>query len=450
MHPPFHLNKLIAVVSIVVLVSASGQAQRVAALPPAHGPHTIPIVPLELLERAVTMRAGIGNAHDDTSTKSKEAQAFYDQGLAYLHSFVWIEAARSFNHALRLDPSLALAHVGLSYAYLELVKPAEARAALDRARAMAPQSSDHERRHIEIRALQFEAETSPPAAAKISAYRQALDGAIAAFPSDVELVLQRGVAESPDPADRGQGGVTGSVKFYQRALTLSPNHFAAHHYLTHALENTGRIDEALPHGKAYASQASAIPHARHMYGHNLRRAGRVGEALAEFEAADRLHREYFKREQIPAEYDWHLHHNLDLLAQSHQYLGQIKKAEALFQQSFALPSNLVVQVYNKREWPAFLRARGRQDEALTAAQRLKTHPHPLIQAIGSHRGGVHPGRRRALGRGRRRVERGAEDPQSAARGRAAGRHRAAGTAGRDFPAHRRARERPARPARGCR
>ena len=181
---------------------------------------------------------------------------------------------------------------------------------------MAPQVSDHERRHIEIRALQFEAETGAARCEpKLTAYRQALDGAIAAFPSDVELVLQRGVAESPDPADRGQGGVAGSVKYYERALTLSPNHFAAHHYLTHALENTGRIDEALPHGKAYATQAPAIPHARHMYGHDLRRAGRVGDAIAEFEAADRLHREYFTREQIPAEYDWHLHHNLDLLAQ---------------------------------------------------------------------------------------------------------------------------------------
>ena len=36
----------------------------------------------------------------------------------------------------------------------------------------------------------------------------------------------------------------------------------------------------------------------------------------------------------------------------------MKQAEALLKQSFALPSNLVVQVYNKREWPMFLRAAG--------------------------------------------------------------------------------------------
>ena len=95
-----------------------------------HSPHSIPSVPQALLERSVPLRTGIGRAHDDAGTKSKEAQAFYDQGLAYLLSFVWIEAARSFHEALRHDPNLALAHVGLSYCYIELSKPAEARSAL--------------------------------------------------------------------------------------------------------------------------------------------------------------------------------------------------------------------------------------------------------------------------------------------------------------------------------
>src|SRR2546427_7614309 len=40
------------------------------------------------------------------------------------------------------------------------------------------------------------------------------------FPSDTELWLQRGVAESPDPADRGQGASAGSIPFYERVLAL--------------------------------------------------------------------------------------------------------------------------------------------------------------------------------------------------------------------------------------
>src|SRR5687768_10855876 len=91
-----------------------------------HALHTIPAVPQALLERTVTLRTGIGVVHDDAGTKNAEAQRFYDQGLAYLHNYVWIEAARSFHQALRLDPQMALAHAGLSYAYIELNKSAPA------------------------------------------------------------------------------------------------------------------------------------------------------------------------------------------------------------------------------------------------------------------------------------------------------------------------------------
>jgi hypothetical protein len=119
-----------------------------------------------------------------------------------------------------------------------------------------------------------------------------------------------------------------------------------------------------------------------MHGHELRRSGRPAEAIAEFEAADRVQRAYFTRERVAPELDWHFPHNLDLLAASYQYVGQVRKAEPLLKQSFALPSSLLVQVVNKREWPAFLLARNRPSEALEAAKVLIGHPHPVVQAIG--------------------------------------------------------------------
>lgn len=363
--------------TLFLLVTLAGQ----------HATHTIPVVPQELIERTITIRTGIGEAHDAVRTKSPAAQRFYDQGLAYLHSYVWIDAARSFHQALRLDPSLALAHVGLSVAYVELNKPTDARASLDKARAMMAGLPDHDRRHVDVRALQFDAESNPRDAARFQAYRRALDAAIAAHPADVEFLLLRGIAESPDPADRGQGSVQGSIPYFEKASAAAKasaglGAFAAQHYLAHAYENTAQHDAALGAAATYVKNAPSIPHARHMHGHNLRRAGRITDAIAEFEAADRLHRETFKREAMPAEYDWHFHHNLDWIASSRRYLGQMKQASALTKQSFDLPSNLVVQVYNKREWPSFLRSRGRIEEALAAAKQLAAHPHPLAQAAG--------------------------------------------------------------------
>ena len=331
-------------------------------------------------ERPVALRSGIGAAHDGVSTSSTEAQAFYDQGLAYLHSYVWLEAARSFNQALRIDPALALAHVGLTTAYIELDAPAAARTALERAQALA--STPHDRRHVELCALRMAAEAAPRDEAKRAAYRAALDAALAAFPQDEELWLQRGLAESPDTAERGQGSVAGSVPFYQKALALAPGHFAAHHYLTHAYENTGRIAEALAEGATYAKMAPDVPHARHMYGHDLRRVGRIDEAIEEFRAADRLAEAYFAAEKIPVEYDWHYQHNLDLLATSYQYVGRMSDAEPLFRRSFAITSPLLAQEFNKCEWPAFLLARGRAKEALDAANTMTAHRSPVVSAMG--------------------------------------------------------------------
>jgi tetratricopeptide (TPR) repeat protein len=364
---------------LLVLAAVAAWAQQ---------PHEHPAPPassalVEVAKRAPIVRPGVGEAHDAIGTTSREAQAQYDRGLAYLHSYWWLEAARCFNQALRLDPKLAIAHAQLSLVYTELNASAASRESLAQARTLASSASDHDRRHIELRAAQAAAEAAGAwNSGAQPAFRAALDEAIAKFPADEEFLLLRGLAESPDPAERGQGSVAASVPYFQKAAALATGHFAAHHYLTHAFENTGRVQEALAEGATYAKMAANVPHARHMHGHNLRRVGRVDDAIAEFLAADALESSYFASERIPAEYDWHYQHNLDLLATSYQYIGQMKKAEALLKRSFAIPSSLAVQEYNKREWPVFLLARGRASEAFDAATVMAAHRSPIVSAAG--------------------------------------------------------------------
>ena len=65
-----------------------------------HANHTrVGWVPEEILNRPVALRQGIGVYHEKVTTSSPLAQKFYDQGVAYLHSYVWIEAARAFRQA---------------------------------------------------------------------------------------------------------------------------------------------------------------------------------------------------------------------------------------------------------------------------------------------------------------------------------------------------------------
>jgi tetratricopeptide (TPR) repeat protein len=340
-------------------------------------------IPAELLSRPLPLRDGVGKVEDPVTTSSKEAQAFYNQGVAYLHSYVWIEAARSFNQALRLDGKLAMAYAGLyrAYAGLNLLTPA--RAALEKAQTLLLSATPRERRRILIHFKQLEALADIFNAEKQNAYKKALDDALLADAGDVELWLLRGNAAEGNPAlGRGQRGLEEALPFYQRALALSPNHIGAHHYLTHTYENLGRIEEALKHGEVCARLAPMVPHELHMYGHNLRRVGRIKEAIAQFEKADAVQRAYFKNENIPAEYDWHHQHNLDLLSTSYQYQGQMKKAEEIMRQAFAIPSLIEAEAYNRKEWPLFLLSRGRLEEASAAAATLKKSKWEIVRASG--------------------------------------------------------------------
>ena len=61
---------------------------------------------------------------------------------------------------------------------------------------------------------------------------------------------------------------------------------------------SGIIDKALEHGEAYARLSPAIPHAAHMWGHDLRRVGRVDDAIHEFLKADTLERAYYAAEKL--------------------------------------------------------------------------------------------------------------------------------------------------------
>jgi tetratricopeptide (TPR) repeat protein len=339
-------------------------------------------VPREILERPTTLRDGIGIVDVAVASSSKEAYSFCNQGLAYLHSYVWIEAARSFNQALRHDSRLAMAYLGLSYSYSGLEDDDAARSMLAKAQSVASGASERERQRIQIRDLQLRAIAEAGNVLKHLEYKRAIDAALALWPDDAELWILRGNAEEPRPSGRGQRGEAASIAFYESALKRVPDHFAAHHYLTHTYETIGRADRALVHGKAFARLAPAVPHAQHMYGHDLRRIGRIAEAIKQFEKTRQLEEAYFKAENIPPEMDWHYGHNLSLLATSYQYEGRLKEAEPLLNRLFALPKfTAQIELWGK-EWPEFLLGRGRNEEALAATQLMKKSKWAAVRSVG--------------------------------------------------------------------
>ena len=327
-------------------------------------------VPREILERPLPLRTGTGNSADVATTNSSEALAFYRQGLNYLHGYVWIEAARSFQQALRLDPQLALAHWGLSRTWSGLDDHEAAVTAARRAQELAKNATPREQRRIALRLQQLDAIADLGNEARHAAYKQAIDKALIADFDDVELWLIRGNAEEPTAAGRGQRGFAASVAFYLQALKVAPGNGAANHYLTHSYENLNRIDDALKHGEVYASLAPAVPHAHHMWGHDLRRVGRLDEAIAAFTRTDELEKAYYTQEKIPAGMDWHHVHNLDLLATSYEHKGQMRRAEELLREAARIPPVTEYQSFNQKSLAVFLLGRQRWRDALAATRPL--------------------------------------------------------------------------------
>jgi tetratricopeptide (TPR) repeat protein len=363
-----------AVPFFLLLVTASFLFGQEKTLPPhaaCAGPSGDYVDPA-MLERPTTIRAGAGKVSQKITAKTPAAQAFYDQGLAYLHSYVWIEAARSFHQALREDPDCAMAWMGLARAEQGLNRDKQSQAAIEKAKSLAPKTSEGERRHIELRAQQIDAQLAPPEKEKEKheAYKRAIEMAIAADPSDAELWILRGNAEEPGPWGRGQTGGIGAIAFYEAALARSPGHLGAHHYLVHAFENVGRHAEAAEHGKIYAAAAPNVAHAQHMYGHVLPRLGRWKEALAQFEKADAIEENYAREENLRPGDDWHHVHNLTLLGYTFLRLGRPDDAEKAFRRGFNTPIRFPQYGWQHATLAEYLLLRGRPEEALAAARAL--------------------------------------------------------------------------------
>lgn len=330
----------------------------------------------QLMVKPVPLGPASGNLHQGVSTKSADAQSYYDQGIAWLASYTWVEAARSFEEAIRLDPELAMAYMGLAKAYTGAELTPEAAENLKKASDLAAQKgkvTDKEAKWIALAVQQAEALAAPQKdqTSKHQAYKKQIDDLIKSDPSDTNAWILRGNAEEPGAWGRGQGGGVGSIAYYEAALSRDPDNFAAHHFLVHSYENIGRYEEAAEHGRIYAEKCPLVPHAHHMHGHVLPRLGKWEEARAEFAEADRLERLYYTAEQIPAEQDWHHGHNLHLLGTVERRMGHDKESELLYKEAYDLKEREPRGAgWYATPYIEFLLGKGRFEEALTAARSL--------------------------------------------------------------------------------
>ncbi|MFP6664769.1 MAG: hypothetical protein VCC00_11250 [Deltaproteobacteria bacterium] len=342
--------------------------------------------PTNLTTRPAALASGIGRETIalPASGKSRRARELYAQGLAQLHGYRWIEAARAFHTALRIEPDFALAELGLVRSYEAMKDPERADHHLRAADQLRTKASPRDAGLIAAIALRRDAATIGPDGPRAhAAYRASLDGLLRSWPDDIEILLLRGNASEAVAWGKGMAGRETSLPFYEKAVRIAPEHPGARHYLAHSYENLGRYFDAATEAAYFARLAPRTPHARHMYAHTLPRLGKWDMAIAEFEAAARLEQEYFRDEGIPAEAEWHRVHNLTLLGLAYLRIGRTEDAERALRRAFATPVPDPQTVTWHTAWPEFLLAHGRNQEAGAAAATLAASENPIAAIVGT-------------------------------------------------------------------
>src|SRR5947207_2803542 len=249
--------------SLIFVGCQSAQEKQQSAPPDPHQGHaaTSPSTP----SPAAKLLEGMGNVNFPITTNSKDAQAFFNQGMAQLFGFWFTEAEKSFLQATILDPKAAMAYWGIAMAaggdfvpkyQLVLTPPTppsrspnspemRARSAAIRAVALEDSVTPREKLYIEAVAARH---TTAPIDTEAE-YVSEMEKLIIAFPDDLEAkaILALALDDGYDRATRAPlKGTQESLKLLQEVLMKSPDHAGATHFYIHALEGGKNMKDALP------------------------------------------------------------------------------------------------------------------------------------------------------------------------------------------------------------
>src|SRR5271165_2154127 len=319
-------------------------------VPPPSG--TAPALPARLME-------GQGKVHFPITTSNPKAQAFFDQGVAQLHSFWAMEAERSFRQAAEIDPEAPMPWWGVAMIAAGDYRPrfqldgyektfgsrnplkASARAveAAGKATELAEvpgKATPLEKMYIAAVAARRNAALKDPDADYIAGLR----AIVAQYPDEVEarlylaLHLMRGFT-LPDKQPRE--GTMEAVAILRDLLQKAPDHPGVHHYVIHGFEGATFAKDAWPSCKRYAELVTNIPHALQMPGHIYSQTGRWEDAVNSFAAAAENERGYMRADSLYG--TGHHGHNVHFLATVYSFQGQYDQAKVAARELLGFKEN---------------------------------------------------------------------------------------------------------------
>lgn len=277
---------------------------------------------------------GIGKVNFPITSSHPEAQKWFNQGIALLHSFWFYEAERAFRWALKLDPECAMAYWGLA---ATVGDGAREKTFILEAAKRKHKVSERERMYIEAWEARYPTEMPKEAGGNETTYdgrrnrfRYLLEQIVLKYPDDIEARSFLGL-EFMGGANR-----YGTELVLKEILARDPVHPGAHHYRIHNWDGKDGA-QALNSCVAYGKIAPQIGHAQHMPGHIYSGIGMWQEGAIAMDAATRVERNYMKR-RLAFPFDtWNYSHNQNYLCYIQEQLGMAESAINGARQIMAAP-----------------------------------------------------------------------------------------------------------------
>ena len=296
------------------------------------------LVTCHMLAAKEPLYDGLGSYSRKVTTKSAEAQRYFDQGLGFLQGFNHRAAIRAFQQAAELDPKCAMAHWGVAIACgphinSMAVPPPAADLAwkeLKLAQKNAGNASPVERDLIVALAKRYANPQPEDRTGLDRAYADAMrevwkkysnDPDVGAFFAEAMMNLHPWDQWTPD--GKPQPGTHEIIATLDTVLKLNPNHPLANHLYIHAVEASPNPERAITAADRLRNLQPGLAHNVHMPSHIDIRTGQWLKAVdtnAKAVEADKRYRKIFGPPQ--GFLNVYIAHNRHMLAYAAMMTGQ--------------------------------------------------------------------------------------------------------------------------------
>jgi tetratricopeptide (TPR) repeat protein len=300
-----------------------------------------PTAALAQVRQPYTLISGLGTIHHPVSTANPQAQEFFDQGLNLIYAFNHDEAVRSFQHAAKLDPHLAIAYWGIALALGPNINSAidpdrelAAYQAVQQALALASKASKQEQDYITALAKRYSQDPSADLYQLAVDYAKAMATLVERHPDDLdaatlyaESLMDLHPWQHWTKDGKPQPDTEKIVALLESVLKRNPNHTGANHYYIHAVEASPSPERALVSAKRLGSLAPAAGHLVHMPSHIYFRVGDYEGAMQANELAIAQDDIYIKKYQVQGTYPMmYYNHNVHFLMVASSMAGKYEDA----------------------------------------------------------------------------------------------------------------------------